>query len=77
MPHQGLSERVKHIIQVELEAGLTPNDIARANNVSVQIIRKYRRNLVENGSVTIPSTVRMGPPKSIISLYRRGNDFLN
>lgn len=38
MAHQGLSERVKHIIQVELEVGLTPSDIAKANNVSVQTV---------------------------------------
>lgn len=73
MPHQGLSERVKHIIQVELEAGLTPSDIAKANNVSVQTVRKYRRNLLESGSVNSSD----GATKSIVSLYRRGNSFLN
>lgn len=68
MPHQGLSDRIKTVIQVELEAGLTPNAIEKANNVSVQTVRKYRRNLHENGSMSIPSPKRMGPPRAL-SLY--------
>lgn len=68
MPHQGLSDRIKTVIRVELEAGLTPNAIEKANNVSVQTVRKYRRNLHENGSMSIPSTTRMGPPRAL-SLY--------
>lgn len=37
MPHQELSDRIKNFIGVEsVGVGLTPNAIAKANNVSVR-----------------------------------------
>lgn len=38
MPHRGLLDHIKHIIQVELEASLTPNAITKVKNINVQII---------------------------------------
>lgn len=77
MPHQGLSERVKHNIQVELEAGFNTKWHCKGkqcqrsdySKIPSKSSGKWFRNNTINSS--------HGSSESIICLHRRGNALLN
>jgi len=58
-----MDDIVKSQIQMDLECGMAPKTIAQTTGYSRKHIERFRRNLWQWGSVTIPRLAKLGAPR--------------